>query len=121
MKGGESMRKYTLANTDAKETVDLRHYEQQIINAVSSIMPKATITVYCSCYTVEPTPTRGEAIRIGKLLSKADLLGRYCIQIPKLFCGAAVKAKNDTTPVKEFSLRKDHERHAKIKPLGGHF
>ena len=85
------MRKYTLANAKAKQSVNLKSYEKQITDAVSSVMPKATITICCSYYTVEPTPTRSEAIRIGKLLSKADLLGRYCIQIPKLFCGATVK------------------------------
>ena len=37
------------------------------------------------------TPERGNAIRIGRLLSNRNVLGQHCIQIPKLFCSEEVE------------------------------
>ena len=81
------MRKYWLASKEARLGVDLLGYEAQIVDSVHQVMPTATVKVERDHYTVSPTPSRSEAIRIGRLLSKKEVLGGYCIKIPKLFNG----------------------------------
>lgn len=80
------MRKYTLASHEARDEVDLRCYREEIETAVHEVMPGAKVTVYQDHYTVAPSPERGDAIRIGKKVSRT-VLGQYCIQVPKLFNG----------------------------------
>ena len=104
------MRKYYLANTDARCSVDLRDYRTEIRAAIHSVMPNAQIVVSAKWYSVSPAPERGAAIKIGRLLSSKDLLGKHCVHIPKLFNSTAIndrkeKEKNDNT---------------KQQPLGGH-
>ena len=84
------MRKYYLASVDDRGTVDLRKYQREIQAAVHKYMPQAQVTVTEGYYTVHPTPDRGNAIRIGRLLSDKDVLGTYCVKIPKLFCSEEV-------------------------------
>lgn len=78
------MRKYTLASVEDRETVDLRRYEAVIAEAVHAVLPNAVVTVEKNCYYVTPTPSQGEAIRIGRQICQSELK-RYCVQIPKLF------------------------------------
>ena len=78
------MRKYTLAATDSKGTVDLRDYEAIITEAVLAVIPNAQVTVEPDCYYVEPTPKPGDARKIGRQICKSTL-SQFCIQIPKLF------------------------------------
>ena len=85
------MRRYYLASVEKRGTVDLREYEDKIMEAVKQIIPSATVVVEKDYYTVHPTPERGAAIRIGRLLSSRDVLGQYCIPIPKLFCSEEVE------------------------------
>lgn len=61
------VRTYAFANKLARSTFDLRQKENKIINAVTSIIPDAKVTVNSDSYTVDGI-TRGEAIRIGKML-----------------------------------------------------
>ena len=84
------MRKCWLASSEARLNVDLLGFSSEIISAVHQVMPQAKVTVEHDCYTVNPTPSRSEAIRIGRLLSKKDVLGIHCIKIPKLFNGENV-------------------------------
>lgn len=79
------MRKYFLAKSGARSTVDLRDYEDEIMAAVHAVMPDAEVVVEQRWYSVSPTPERGAAIKIGRALSKKDVLGKHCVQIPKLF------------------------------------
>jgi hypothetical protein len=85
------MRRYYLASVEKRGNVDLREYEEEITEAVHQIMPYAQVVVEKDCYTVHPTPARGDAIRIGRLLSSRDVMGKYCIRIPKLFCSEEVE------------------------------
>lgn len=101
------MRKYTLASMDARNDVDLRRFGRLIEETVLEVMPQATVQVERDCYIVSPTPSRGDAIRIGRKLSKNKLLGRYCIKIPKLFHGETIVEKEDVN--------------GKQKHNGGHF
>ena len=80
------MRKYYLASTKERGNVDLRDYEQAIVDAVHQYMPNAQVEVKERYYTVDPTPDQGSAIKIGRLLSDKGVLGKYCVKIPKLFC-----------------------------------
>ena len=85
------MRRYYLASVVERENVDLRLYEEEIKAAVHQFMPKAQVVVEKDYYSVHPTPERGNAIRIGRVLSSKDVLGRYCVKIPKLFCSEEVE------------------------------
>lgn len=78
------MRKYTLASSSARDSVDLRDYRQTIEDAVHKVIPSATVQVETGCYYVSPTPSQGDAVRIGRLICQSDLKV-HCIQIPKLF------------------------------------
>ena len=85
------MRKYTLASPNARVFVDLREYSDVIVAAVVDVMgDDAEVMVRKDCYYVSPTPDRGDAIRIGRLICKSDL-GRHCVQIPKLFSSIEVE------------------------------
>lgn len=84
------MRKYTLASVEDRETVDLRNYEAVITEAVHAALPNAVVTVEKNCYYVTPTPSQGEAIRIGRQICQSPLK-HYCVQIPKLFSGIEIE------------------------------
>ena len=99
------MRKYTLASSTAKSTVDLRDFEDAITNAVHQIMPKAKVKVEKDSYYVSPNPNQGSAIKIGRLICQTGLRA-HCIQIPKLFSSIKIEEeKNEPT---------------QPKPTGGH-
>lgn len=105
------MRRYTLTSGDARRTVDLRNYAEVITNAVTSVMSEKDVAVIVDkdSYTVSPTPTQGEAIRIGRLICKSDL-NQYCIQIPKLFTGENIETKEEL-----------NEPRNKNDRVGGHY
>lgn len=92
------MRKYTLASSDARSAVDLRNYRNIIESAIHEIMSQAIVTVEQDCYYVSPTPSKGDAIRIGRLICKSGL-SSHCIQIPKLF--SSIEIKEETHDRKE--------------------
>ena len=104
------MRRYSLASIADRDNVDLTQYQTVITDAVSEEMPGAVVTVHNDYYTVDPAPDRGQAIRIGKKISRTGL-GRYCIKIPKLFI---------STTIEETKEERDNNGSYK-KPLGGHF
>lgn len=93
------MKKYTLASSSARQNVDLRDYEDVIIKAVTDVMGSHVnqVLVEKDCYYVSPSPKKGEAIRIGRLICKSGL-GRHCVQIPKLFSSIEMEEeKNDNS------------------------
>ena len=102
------MRRYSLASVDYRKYVDLVTFENTIINIVHQVMPNSVVSVEKDFYTVSPTPTRSEAVRIGRMLSNKDILGKYCIYVPKLFYGEDVEERG-------------MENHAEAKRSGGHF
>ena len=89
------MRKYYLASSKDRDGVDLEAYQDEIIDAVHRHMPHAKVEVSKNYYTVHPTPSKGDAIRIGRILSDKDVLGRYCVKIPKLFCSEEVQQRKE--------------------------
>ncbi len=78
------MRKYMLASVSEREAVDLRDYESIITKAVHEFMPNAEVRVESNCYYVDPTPSRGTAVKIGKRICQSELK-ESCIIIYKLF------------------------------------
>ena len=98
------MRKYTLASHSAKNSVDLRDYEAIITEAVHSVIPTAIVRVEQDCYYVSPTPSQGDAVRIGRLICQSQLK-QHCILIPKLFSSIEIGGK---------------EQHGTKKLTGGH-
>lgn len=62
------LRKYTLCSSSARESIDLRKSEKKIVKAVLSVKPDAVVCVEKECYYADLT--RGEAIRVGKEMSK---------------------------------------------------
>lgn len=78
------MRKYTLASASDRSSVNLRDYEIVITEAVHAVMPAAIVRVEQDCYYVSPTPSQGDAIKIGRQICQSNLK-HFCIQIPKLF------------------------------------
>ena len=85
------MRRYYLASPADRGSVDLRKFQKDITAAVHRHMPNAQVEVTERYYTVHPTPDRGNAIRIGRALSSKDIMGCYCVHIPKLFCSEEVE------------------------------
>ena len=74
-------------------------------------MPGAKVTVTAKWYSVSPTPERGAAIKIGRLLSNKDLLGKHCVQIPKLFNSTVIIDRKE----------KETNDNTEQQSLGGHF
>ena len=92
------MRRYTLASMEHKQDVDLREYEDVITEAVAAAMKDVddvSVVVYEHYYEVSPSPSRGVAIAIGRMICKSGL-GKFCVQIPKLFSSVEIEEeKND--------------------------
>lgn len=103
------MKKYTLASSNARQDVDLRDHEDVIVRAVTDVMGSRVdqVLVEKNCYYVSPSPKKGEAIRIGRLICKSAL-GNHCVKIPKLFSSIEVEEE----PNDETEQQKQH---------GGHF
>ena len=102
------MRKYYLASPAERGEVDLRRFQKEITAAVHRYMPRAQVEVTERYYTVHPTPDKGNAIRIGRALSSKNIMGCYCVYIPKLFCS------------EEIEEGKELEDGRKKKCVGGH-
>lgn len=84
------MRKYTLASSNARTSVDLTAYTDVITEAVHEVIPKASVIVEKDCYYVSPAPSKGDAIRIGRTICKSAL-AQHCVQMPKLFSSVQIK------------------------------
>lgn len=111
-RGGVGMRKYYLTSPGAKQKVDLRDYEVVIVSAIMDVMKDVeniSVAVYEKYYEVSPSPSRGDAIAIGRMICKSGL-SQYCVQIPKLFSSVEVLTGKE---------EKNEER--KTNCLGGHF
>ena len=106
------MRRYCLASLQHKENVDLRDYEDVIVNAVMAAMKDVedvSVLVYEKYYEVSPSPSRGAAIAIGRTICKSGL-GKCCVQIPKLFSSVEV-----------LTCKEEKNEERKTNCLGGHF
>ena len=106
------MRRYTLASSEHKQKVDLRDYEEVIVEAVRVAMKDVedvSVAVHERCYEVSPSPSRGAAIAIGRAICKSGL-GKCCVQIPKLFLSVEV-----------LDCKGEINDGEKTNSMGGHF
>ena len=103
------MKKYKLASTNDRESVDLRNYSQEIANAVFDVITDCNVEVkvYKDYYTIDPPPSKGDAIRIGRKICKCSL-SSYCISIRKLFCS------------EDFEIEEEEDEPREQKCIGGH-
>lgn len=91
------MRKYYLASQDAKQKVDLRDYEDVIVGAVMEVLKDVegvSVVVHEKYYEVSPSPDRGHAVAIGRMICKSGL-SQHCVQIPKLFSSMEVLCEEE--------------------------
>jgi hypothetical protein len=110
-KGVVGMRRYYLASQDSKQKVDLRDYEEVIVAAVMDVMKDVkgvSVVVYERYYEVSVSPSRSQAVAIGRKICKSGL-SQYCVQIPKLFSSIEVLSKEEKI------------NGEKKNSLGGHF
>ena len=106
------MRRYFLASLEHKQNVDLRDFEDVIVEAVMAAMKDVegvSVLVYEKYYEVSPSPGRGAAIAIGRAICKSGL-GKCCVQIPKLFSSVEV-----------LTCKEEKNGERKTNRLGGHF
>ena len=92
------MKKYRLSSISDRSKVDLRDYNDIIVDAVFDVIEEGDeeliISVAKDYYTITPEPSRGDAIRIGKKICKSDL-NKYCVTVRKLFCSEDFDPKED--------------------------
>ena len=68
-------RKCKLVNTDYKN-IDLRKYEQIIVDTIEAVVPGKNPKVFADCFSTDEL-TQGEAIALGRELSKIGALAKY--------------------------------------------
>lgn len=91
------MRRYSLASSEHKQNVDLRDFEDVIVEAVMAAMKDingVSVVVTERYYEVSPSPGKGAAIAIGRAICKSGL-AKYCIPVPKLFSGQELFIENE--------------------------
>ncbi|MBR5571340.1 MAG: hypothetical protein IKV99_01690 [Oscillospiraceae bacterium] len=93
-------RKYRLVNS-AYEGVDLRQYEQLIVEAVNRIAPGKNPKVFKGYFSTDLL-SQGEAVSLGRELSKLDELKGYGKEVStfRLFDGKTYDSEEDTQPAK---------------------
>lgn len=100
-------RKCRLADAEYRD-VDLREYEQLIIDTVDQTVPGKHPRVYEKYFSTDPLNQR-EAVLLGIALSKLTELKRYGKQVTvfRLFEGKTYDSEESVTPI------------SKIRPKGG--
>lgn len=93
-------RKYRLVNSQYSD-IDLRQYAQLIITAVNRIAPGKNPKVFKEYFSTDPL-SQGEAVSLGRELSKLDELKEYGKEVTtfRLFDGKTYDSEEDTQPAK---------------------
>ena len=91
------MREYTLHDPEYRKTVDLRDFKKIIEDSVFEVAPNAIVEVYKDRYTIIPDLSKGELIKIGRLIAHTNL-GQDCMIRPILFKGEVIKESNPVIP-----------------------
>ena len=94
----QKRRKCKLVNT-AYSNVDLRQFEQLIIDTVENIIPGKHPKVFNDYFSTDPL-TQGEAVALGRELSKLPELKGYGKEITtfRLFDGRTYDSEDVSTP-----------------------
>ena len=92
-------RKCRLADAESRN-VDLRKYEQIIINTVNMTVAGKNPKVYQDYFSTDPL-TQAEAVQVGRALSKLPELKGYgkSITIFRLFDGKTYESEESKTPI----------------------
>ena len=88
------MREYSLQDPEYRKTVDLRNYKTIIEDSIHQVAPDAVVTVYKDRYTITPDLSKGQLIKIGRLIAQTTL-GQYCMIRPILFKGEVIEDDED--------------------------
>lgn len=93
-------RKCRLVNSQYAN-VDLRQYEQLIIETVERIVPGKNPKVFKEYFSTDPL-SQGEAVSLGRELSKLDELKGFGKEVTtfRLFDGRTYDSEEDTQPTK---------------------
>ena len=95
-------RKYRLANSDYSH-VNLKDYEQIIIDTINKAVPNKNPEVYCNCFLTDEL-NHSEAVSMGRALSKIEELSAFGKEVKtfRLFDG-----KNYNSEENDHLLKKD--------------
>lgn len=87
------LRKYKLS--DRSQNVDLRQYQDEIVDTINEAVPGKHPKVYADHFTTDQL-TQGEAVRIGRALSKSDNLAAFgkTVTTFRLFSGTTVEVED---------------------------
>lgn len=87
------LRKYKLS--DRSQNVDLRQYQDEIVDTINEAVPDKHPKVYADHFTTDQL-TRSEAVRIGRALSKSDNLAAFgkTVTTFRLFSGTTVEVED---------------------------
>lgn len=98
-------RKCRLVNTQYSN-VDLRQYEQLIIETVERIVPGKNPKVFKEYFSTDPL-SQGEAVSLGRELSKLEELQRYGKEVTtfRLFDGRTYDSEEDPQPTKPINYK----------------
>ena len=113
-------RKCRLADPSHKG-VDLRLFETEIIQTINNTVPGKHPAVFQNYFSTDPL-SPGEAVAVGRALSKIDDLKYYgkTVTIFRLFDGKMYEDENSNTPLQRVTKNSTQkERIHKKKPEGG--
>ncbi|MCI9316796.1 MAG: hypothetical protein HFF67_02020 [Oscillospiraceae bacterium] len=87
------LRKYKLS--DRSQNVDLRQYQDEIVDTINEAVPDKHPKVYKDHFTTDQL-THSEAVRIGRALSKSDNLAAFgkTVTTFRLFSGTTVEVED---------------------------
>lgn len=87
------LRKYKLSNKS--QNVDLRLYQDEIVDTINEAVPGKNPKVYADHFTTDQ-PTQGEAVRIGRALSRSNDLEAFgkIVTTFRLFSGTTVEVED---------------------------
>ena len=89
------LRKYQLSDNANVKNVDLRQYKDEIESIIDEVAPGKHPKVYKDHFTTDQL-TQGEAVRIGRALSKSDNLAAFgkTVTTFRLFSGSTVEVED---------------------------
>lgn len=87
------LRKYKLS--DRSQNVDLRQYQDEIVDTINEAVPDKHPKVYKDHFTTDQL-TQGEAVRIGRALSRSENLAAFgkTVTTFRLFSGTTVEVED---------------------------
>ena len=103
-------RKFRLINSEYSD-MDLTIYEQEIVNAVNSVVPGKNPEVYKDHFSTDPL-TQSEAVALGRALVKIDGL-KDCgkeVKTYRLFEGKNYASEEASKPMVKKIIHKKQER-----------